>query len=71
MDKKDEIIKRIYTDPAGFASIENTLKEVRKIDKSITREDVKRWFEINIHRKIICEDVAHIHLQNKKEVVSH
>ena len=51
MDKKEELIKKIYTDPAGFGSIENTLKEVRKIGKSITREDVKRWIEINTHRK--------------------
>ena len=51
MDKKDEIIKKLYTDAAGFGSIENTFKEVRKIDKSITREDVKRWIEINTHIK--------------------
>ena len=50
MDKKDEIIEKSYTDPAGFGSIQNTLKEV-KIAKSITREDVKRWIETNTHRK--------------------
>ena len=51
MDNKNEIIGKIYTDPAGFGSIQNTLKEVRKLDKSITREDVKRWIEMNTHRK--------------------
>ena len=51
MDKKDVIIKRIYTDPAGFGSVLNTLKEVNKIDPSITKEDVKQWIENNTHRK--------------------
>jgi hypothetical protein len=51
MDKKDEIIKKIYTDPAGFGSVLNTLKEANKIDPSITKEDVKRWIETNTHQK--------------------
>ena len=51
MDKKDEIIKRIYTDPAGFGSVLNTLKEVNKIDPSITKKDVKQWIENNTRRK--------------------
>jgi hypothetical protein len=51
MEEKDKIIEKIYTDPSGFGSIENTLKEVRKIDKSITRKDVQQWIENNTHRK--------------------
>ena len=51
MDKKDELIQRIYTDPAGFGSAINTLKEVNEIDPSITKEDVKQWIENNTHRK--------------------
>ena len=37
MDEKDKIIEKIYTDPAGFGSVINTLKEVNKIDPSITK----------------------------------
>ena len=51
MTEKDEIIEKIYTDPAGFGSVQNTLKEVSKIDLSITKEDVKRWIEMNTHQK--------------------
>ena len=48
---KDSIIEKIYTDPAGFASIAQTLKEVNKIDPSITKEDVKHWIDKNTHRR--------------------
>jgi hypothetical protein len=48
---KEEIINKIYRDPAGFGSIKNTLEEVRKIDKSITYNDVKEWKENNFVRK--------------------
>ena len=52
MDNKDEIIETNYTDPAGFGSIQNTLNEVRKIYKSITKEDVQRWIDKkNTHRR--------------------
>jgi hypothetical protein len=47
---KDEIISKIYHDPAGYGSIQETLKEARVIDKSITLEDVKKWKEQNLHR---------------------
>jgi hypothetical protein len=50
-DKKDEIIKFIYTDRAGFGSIADTLKEARQKDPSITRQDVKDWIEANMDRK--------------------
>ena len=50
-DKKAETIKRIYTDPAGFGSIKNTLKDVRKVDPTITEAEVKEWIENNTERK--------------------
>ena len=50
-DKKDDIIKFIYTDKAGFGSTANTLKAARKKDPSIARQDVKAWVEGNIDRK--------------------
>ena len=50
-EKKRDIIHRIYTDRAGFGSIADTLKEVRKIDSTITYNDVKQWKENNTIRK--------------------
>jgi hypothetical protein len=50
-EKKAETIKRIYTDPAGFGSIKNTLKDVRKVDPTITEAEVKEWIENNTERK--------------------
>ena len=50
-EKKKEIIRRIYTDKAGFGSISDTLKQVRKIDSTITYNDVKQWKENNSIRK--------------------
>ena len=47
----DKIIESIYTDPAGYGSITDTFKQARKINKDIRKEDVKLWFDKNIHRK--------------------
>ena len=52
-NNKEEIIKKVYTDPAGFGSIKDTLKLVNKIDPSITYDEVKYFIEKNTHRKII------------------
>ena len=52
LDKsKEEIIRKLYFDPSGFLSIRNTLKNVRKIDKSITEAEVKEFIENNTERK--------------------
>ena len=52
LDKtKEEIIRKMYYDPAGFGSIKNTLKDVRKIDKTITEAEVKEFIENNTERK--------------------
>ena len=40
---KSETIEKVYYDLAGYGSIQNTLNEARKYDKSITYEDVKLW----------------------------
>ena len=50
-DEKDVIISKIYHDPAGFGSIQTTLNDVRKINKVITIEDVRKWYEKNVERK--------------------
>ena len=46
-----KIMEKIYTDPAGFGSVADTLKAVRKIDRSITIQEVKDWIEQNTQRK--------------------
>ena len=43
MTNKEEIIAKVYLDPAGFGSINETLKDAKKYDKTITYDDVKRW----------------------------
>ena len=41
---KDSIISKIYYDPAGYGSMQTTLQDARKIDKTITSDDIKQWF---------------------------
>jgi hypothetical protein len=48
---KDEIIASIYYDPSGYGSILNTAKEAKQKDKTITLEDVKKWFNKNVEQK--------------------
>ena len=51
MDDKASVVEKVYRDPAGFGSLQNTFKEVRKVDPSITIGQVKEWIEKNTHRK--------------------
>ena len=51
MSDKDKIIEKVYYDPAGYGSINATLKDARSYDPSITYEDVKSWKERNVERK--------------------
>ena len=48
---KEEIISKIYNDPAGFGSIKETLKDARKKDPSITYADVKNWIDKTVQKK--------------------
>ena len=48
---KDEIIAKVYLDPAGFGSNAITLQDARKFDKSITLQDVKDWKAKRLERK--------------------
>ena len=47
---KNKVIEQVYNDPLGFGSIKNTLKDARKIDSTITLQDVIKWKENNIER---------------------
>ena len=51
MTDKDSIISKIYYDPAGYGSMQTTLRDARKHDKTITVEDVKKWLEEHVARK--------------------
>ena len=47
----NEIISKIYFEPSGYGSIQNTLKAARKVDKTIKLDDVKAWFVANVEQK--------------------
>ena len=49
----NNIISKIYYDKSGFGSIKTTFEEARKVDKSITLEDIKFFLIIMLKRKII------------------
>ena len=51
MSKYDGLLKKIYYDPAGFGTIQETYKDVKKKDATITINDVRDWFERNVERK--------------------
>ena len=42
-EAKIKAIEKIYYDPAGFGSIKETLKDVKKYDPSFTADDIKKW----------------------------
>ena len=48
---KNEIISKVYHDPAGFGSNAVTLADALKYDKTITLQDVKDWKLKNIEIK--------------------
>ena len=39
---KNEIISKIYNDPSGFSSMKTTLGDAKKVDRTITIDDVKK-----------------------------
>ena len=48
---KNNIISKIYYDRSGFGSIKTTLEDARKVNKSITLDDVKQFFNSNVETK--------------------
>ena len=44
MNKKEDIIKKVYFDPAGYSSKKVTLEDAKKIDKSIKSVDIDVFF---------------------------
>ena len=47
---KDKIIAQVYNEPLGFGSHKNTLKDARKLDPTITLQDVVKWKSSNVER---------------------
>ena len=50
---KDKITEKVYNDPLGFGSHHNTLKDARKLDPTITLQDISKWKNSNIERTTI------------------
>ena len=48
---KQKIINDIYYDRSGFGSRATTLKDAKKKDASITKEDVEEFFRKNVEEK--------------------
>ena len=51
MSSKENIISKIYFDPAGFGSVKRTFEDARKKDKTITLEDVREFFQTRVEKK--------------------
>ena len=49
MTDKDKVISNVYNE--FYGSINNTLKDARKIDHTIKYQDVKQWFDTSFTRK--------------------
>ena len=47
---KNKISEHAYHDPLGYGSIQNTLRDARKLDSSTTLDDVKKWKEANVEQ---------------------
>ena len=50
-EEKAKKNKTVYTDPAGFGSKTNTLKDAKRKDSSITKDDVNAWFQQYVEQK--------------------
>ena len=51
MSSKQDIIQKVYYDPAGFSSMKTTLQDARTKDKTTILEDVRTFFKTNIEQK--------------------
>ena len=51
MAEKQKIIDEIYNDKGGFGSKLRTLNEARKKDKTITMEDINKYFQKSVEQK--------------------
>ena len=49
--QKEEIISKVYYDPGGYGSINETYKDAKEKDSSITLNNIRQWFTKNIARQ--------------------
>jgi hypothetical protein len=47
---KNEIIKNVYHQPHGYASMQDTFEKAKEKDKTIKLIDVKNWYKENVPR---------------------
>ena len=47
-ENHNQIINKVYYDPAGHGSITSTFKEAFQKDKTITLDTVRQWFKSNL-----------------------
>ena len=47
----NDVIKKIYFDPAGYGSIKTTYEDAKRVDNKIKFKDVQEWFKNNVERK--------------------
>ncbi len=50
-DIKQAIINKIYFDKSGYGSIKRTFDDARKLDKTITINDIKQFYKNNVEQK--------------------
>ena len=48
---KEDVIAKVYNNPSGHGSIQNTYNDAKKINFGITIDNVKDWFSKNVERK--------------------
>ena len=51
MTNYDSAIEKVYYDPGGYGSVQETYKDVKKLDDTITINNVRDWFERKVERK--------------------
>ena len=49
--EKEATIHKVYHDPAGYGSINNTLRDAQAIDKTIKIHHVKEFFKNHVEQK--------------------
>ena len=55
MTDKEATISKVYHDPAGFGSINNTVRDAQAIDKTIKIHHVKEFSKNNVQQKTAYE----------------
>ena len=45
--------EEVYTDPAGYGSMAQTIADVKRYFPEISKADVEKWYKANIERNIV------------------